>query len=52
VDSYVAKPEDFPNGQVNETLDRAEDNNFTCEEIFISEPPEPKLRFYLPLIVK
>jgi hypothetical protein len=52
VDSYVAKPQDFPRGQVSETLDGAEDNNFTCEEVQITELP-PELRYlYLPRITK
>jgi hypothetical protein len=37
---------------VSETLDGAEDNNFTCEEVQITELP-PELRYlYLPRITK
>jgi hypothetical protein len=53
VDSYVAEPlENFPRGEVSETLDGAEDNNFTCEEIFVSDPPVPPLFVYLPLVAQ
>jgi hypothetical protein len=53
VDSYVAEPlENFPRGEVSETLDGAEDNNFTCEEIPVSDPPVPPLFVYLPLVAQ
>jgi hypothetical protein len=53
VDSFVSEPlENFPRGEVNETLDDAESNNFTCEEIFISQPPVPRLRLHLPIVAK
>jgi len=52
VDSYVAKLDDFPRGEVSETLDGAEDNNFTCEEVLITEVPTEPLRLYLPLVAR
>jgi hypothetical protein len=52
VDAYVDNraDENFMHGDINETLDGAEENNFTCTEIDIEEPPTPKLRVYLPFI--
>jgi hypothetical protein len=51
VDSYMDL-EKFPLGEVSETLDGAEDNNFTCEEVLITEVPTEPERLYLPLVAK